>query len=704
MTASALPPTGLLCQLLASPELTVIHAARPRFGWIVADRRAGALQTAYHLQVATNLALLERDRPDLWDSGLVESDQSQAVRYAGGKLRPETAYCWRVRTWNDRGEASPWSTPQTFRTGPSTQENTTEQYPLQQSAVAPVTCVETGPGRLFLDFGRAAFGTLRLTVECPEPGGRLVAHLGERLAAPQTVDTQPPGCIRYRRVEQPLQPGRHTYTLRIPPDPRNTGPEAVPMPEQIGEVVPFRYAELEGLSPPAALVRVHQLIAHYPFDDQATAFSCSDEILNAVWELCRYSIKATSFCGVYVDGDRERIPYEGDAYVNQLSHYAVDREFSLARHTHEYLLRRPTWPTEWQLCSVLIAWNDYLYTGDPDSLTRCWDDLRAKSLLALAREDGLISAARATPEVLASLHLEGELKDIIDWPPGSFTEGGTGERDGYELVPCNTVVNAYHARALELLARIALVLARPEEAAQLRARQARVRQAIDDLFFDAERGVYIDGEGSTHASLHANIFPLAFGLVPPARRSRVVEFICSRGMACSVYGAQFLLEGLYRAGAAEQALALMTARHDRSWWNMIQAGSTVTLEAWDWRYKNNLDWNHAWGAAPVNIVSRYLLGVRPLAPGFSRILVQPQLAGLTEAQGRVPTIRGPVSVAVRQQPDRFTLDIELPANTTARVVLPVPIATGTLTLDGDPVLIGPIDPVGSGRHLVEWQG
>jgi hypothetical protein len=32
---------------------------------------------------------------------------------------------------------------------------------------------------------------------------------------------------------------------------------------------------------------------------------------------------------IYVDGDRERIPYEADAYINMLSHYAVDSEYSI---------------------------------------------------------------------------------------------------------------------------------------------------------------------------------------------------------------------------------------------------------------------------------------------------------------------------------------------------------------------------------------
>ncbi|MDD3275540.1 MAG: alpha-L-rhamnosidase C-terminal domain-containing protein [Kiritimatiellales bacterium] len=142
-------------------------------------------------------------------------------------------------------------------------------------------------------------------------------------------------------------------------------------------------------------------------------------------------------------------------------------------------------------------------------------------------------------------------------------------------------------------------------------------------------------------------------------------------MACSVYGAQHLLDALYRCGEADYALTLLTATHNRGWYHMIESGSTMTWEAWDWTYKNNLDWNHAWGAAPANIIVRRLIGVRPLEPGFSKILIQPQPGSLRQASCKVPTIRGPVFVSFENDPEKaFVLKIEIPVNTTARVGLP----------------------------------
>jgi len=595
---------------------------------------------------------------------------------------------------------------------------TAETKPLVQTVVPPVETRLADDGTLFIDFGRAAFGTLLLPSSNDPQHGPTVVHLGEKLVPDGRMDRHPPGSVRYIRFEQALEQGPGLTRIAIPPDERNTGPGAVKMPVEIGEVYPFRYAEIEraaGFDPSA----VRQVRVHYPFDDSASSFDSSDTVLNAVWDLCKYSIKATTFCGIYVDGDRERIPYEGDAYINQLSHYCVDREYALARYTHEYLIQHPTWPTEWQMHSVLIAWSDYMYTGDTKSLEAFYDDLCVKTLIDLARDDGLISteSALCTKELEERLHLYHPryifahgLRDLVDWPPGSFAEGGQGERDGHEMRPINTVVNAFHGRALALMSRIAHVLGHADDRSRFAERADMVKATINRLLFDRERGVYVDGGGSDHASLHSNMFMLAFDLVPEDRRESVVSFCRSRGMACSVYGAQFLLEALYRNGEGQYALELLTAQHDRSWWNMIQVGSTITMEAWDFKYKNNLDWNHAWGAAPANIIPRYLLGIRPLEPGFGKVLIQPQPGSLERVSGVMPTIHGPIQVSLEnREMQPFELRIDVPANVTAKVGLRLRHRQSTmLVVDGKRVaaeLEGStlfVDNIDFGTHVLTY--
>jgi hypothetical protein len=285
----------------------------------------------------------------------------------------------------------------------------------------------------------------------------------------------------------------------------------------------------------------------------------------------------------------------------------------------------------------------------------------------LEREDGLISTADVPALVSQSLHLSKEkLRDIVDWP--------VGERDGYEMKPVNTVVNAFHCRALALLSKMAGVLGENAEAADFQLAADRSQASLNRRLFDAGTGLYIDGEGSTHSSLHANMFPLAFGLVPVDRRAKVVKYIKSRGMACSVYGAQFLMDSLFDNGAGNDAIALMLGRGERSWRHMAEeTGTTIALEAWDQKYKPNQDWNHAWGAAPANLIPRKVLGIEPAGPGFSRAIIWPRCAGksstITWARGKVPTVKGPIGVDWKTSAGGFQLSVELPAGSTARIYL-----------------------------------
>jgi len=75
----------------------------------------------------------------------------------------------------------------------------------------------------------------------------------------------------------------------------------------------------------------------------------------------------------------------------------------------------------------------------------------------------------------------------------------------------------------------------------------------------------------------------------------------------------------------------------------------------------------------------------------------------------MPTIRGPVKVSFENNhAESFVLEVEIPANTTARVALPcMNDGKPVVLLDAKPVeaeLEGNfvvVDPVGSGKHILE---
>jgi alpha-L-rhamnosidase len=710
-------PSGLHIELLYHPEKTVITDFFPEFGWLVNSSYRDDFQTAYQIILSSSLDKIKKNQGDLWDSGKINSGQSNDVEYQGNTLPSNSTLFWKVRTWNKEQQVSSYSEPQMFRTGVLSRDYQTAHYPLEQHEIEPVNVVKKGDGRYFFDFGRAAFGTVKLFFDRVPPDGEIEVHLGEALKNENTIDDNPGGTIRYRKIAVKLENNKSSYVVEIPPDRRNTGPKAIKMPGTIGEVMPFRYCEIVNSPSDLKESSVKQLMVNYPFENNASVFESSNKILNDIWDLCKYSIKATSFCGVYVDGDRERIPYEADAYINQLCHYSVDREFTMARYSHEYLINHPTWPTEWIMHSVLIAWADYLYTGNSESLEYYYSDLMAKTLHQLERDDGLISSRTGlvTEQVLKSIHFDGNLRDIVDWPPGSFTKGGIGEQDGYVFTDINTVVNAFHYRSLILMSQIAAVLNKEDDASYFQQKAELVGQSINDKLFDSERKIYIDGIGTDHASLHGNMFPLVFGLVTEEYKRDVVDFIKSRGMACSVYGAQYLLEALYEVGEDQYALSLMTSTEsDRSWPHMIyEVGTTITLEAWDKKYKENLDWNHAWGAAPANIIPRCLMGIQPVEPGFTKFRIKPQVANLSSGSLDLPTIKGTIHVDFKNEgSSSFLLNINLPANTRADICIPkLKNDSSLLEVDGSEQVAKiqgnfvVVENVGSGQHrFVRYAG
>ena len=694
--AQTIQVSRLTVDLLHNPDLQVVNGypvvgfeggngieevrignRQPVLGWELVGTGAGTKQSAYQIILSERPDSIAKGVGTIWDSGRVLSDASTNIVYEGGTLAPNTRYAWAVKVWDEKGEASAWSPISRFRTADALTEYQTSFYPLQKTDEAPRE-IHAVDNSIRIDFGRAAFGQLRLTLNSPDGGEQVTVRLGEAVLPDGSINRKPGGTIRYAAYPLSLKKGIHTYQLQFPADKRNTGAQAVKMPAYIGEVLPFRYVELEGYTGKLEETDVVRSNVNYPFDDFASQFESSDSVLNAVWELCKYTVKATTFAGIYVDGDRERIPYEADAYINQLCHYSIDNEYSLARRSHEYLLHHATWPTEWILQSVLMAYHDYLYTGDLRSANYYYDDLKAKLLLPLRDANGLISTQTGNQNraLMNAIHYQGDsLRDIVDWPhTGGFGMEGNGETDGFVFTPYNAVVNAFHYRALKDMAELAGALGKKDDAIGFTQQAEETYHAFQSLLWDKKKGVFHDGVDTDHASLHTNMMALTFGLVPQKDRDRVMAFIRSRGMACSVYGSQFLMDATYMAGDADYGLSLLTSQSDRSWYNMIRAGSTMTMEAWDNKYKPNQDWNHVWGAVPANIIPRKLMGIEPLQPGWKTFRIRPQIGSLEWATIKMPTLKGDIHVSCKQGATDYRMQVVIPFNTNAFVELPGELA------------------------------
>lgn len=533
----------------------------------------------------------------------------------------------------------------------------------------PSLITESTRGNYLIDFGKVAFGNIELT---PNDSSRnpLTVHFGEALQNGQ-INRRPPGTVRYSVVHV-APDSTDPFVVAPKPDARNTEtnspnhPPAILTPKKWGTLIPFRWVEIEGWKGPLTSKNIKRRAAFdKSWKDNASHFECSDPTLNRIWDLCKYSIKATTFAGIFVDGDRERIPYEADAYLNQLSYYSTSKDNRIPRATFDHLMKYATWPTEWAFHMIFMAHADWMQTGDKQWLAQRYDALKPKLLPARLGADGLI---HSTEEHRTRT-------DIVDWP--------TGERDGFIFGETNTVVNAFYLRSLELMHQMAAALGKNEEAKEYADRYRNGLKAFRQKCFDPLTGLFRDGAGINHSSVHSNLFPLAFGLTPERHRAETADWLATQGMRCSVYAAQYLLEGLFEQGKANEALGLILAYNDRSWRHMVESGTTITWEAWDQKYKPNQDWNHAWGAAPANLLPRYILGVQPNEPGWKSALIRPNPGSLTYAKGTAPTPLGPIKLEVHRGPG-LMLRIQLPKDLPARIQLPLTIENPKITVNGQP--------------------
>jgi alpha-L-rhamnosidase len=642
---------------------------KPEFGWVVP--KGAVTQSAFQILVASTEENINNNIGDVWNSHQIRTNKSYDIEYAGQSLTAGKTYYWKARIWDQDNRLSRYSESQSFRMG-TAQKTITTPNSFQIDKIKP-SVFEKRDKVYFLDFGKAAFGTINFTYKAKK-AHVLTFRIGEQLESGNINRTPfPKSHIRYQEIKVPVKPGQTNYQLQVKVDERNTLPgKALPLPNGFPVMMPFRYAEVEGAKEPIVADNFTQLAYHSYWDESASAFKSSNDILNQVWNICKYTIKATTFNGLYVDGDRERIPYEADAYLNQLSHYTTDREYAIARQTIEYFMEHPTWPTEWQQHVALMFYADYMYTGNTELIAKYYEKLKFKTLYELSNEDGLITSTKMTPDLMANLGFPKTMKetfrDIVDWPSSGWggDPANKGERDAYVFKDYNTVVNAFYYQNMKIMAEFANVLGKNQESIDFELRALKAKKAVNEQMFDSKRGVYVDGIGTDHAALHANMLPLAFDMVPEEHIQSVVEHIKSRGMACSVYGSQYLMDALYNSGASDYALELLADTSDRSWYNMIRAGSTMTLEAWDLKYKNNLDWNHAWGAVPANIIPRGLWGIQPKTPGFGIASIKPQMSNLRNSQIEVPTVKGTIKGNYKfENPRLQVFEIEIPANMVA---------------------------------------
>ena len=172
----------------------------------------------------------------------------------------------------------------------------------------------------------------------------------------------------------------------------------------------------------------------------------------------------------------------------------------------------------------------------------------------------------------------------------------------------------------------------------------------------------LDAEhGRPELSQHTQVFGILTGTLDEAQGRRdLLRSMEGPGIAqCTVAMCNYLFRSLERTGLYEYT--------DRCWdiWRRMLADRCTTCVEAEGYARSEC---HAWGALALYELPSAVLGVRPAAPGYERILVRPCPGLLTSASGTVHTPRGDVSVSWEKRDGELSLRIEAEEEVKKRIV------------------------------------
>lgn len=448
-----------------------------------------------------------------------------------------------------------------------------------------------------------------------------------------------------------------------------------------------KYAQLIVRNAPNGIKIRHvgSIYFHYPVENRG-AFQSSDELLNHIWQVGRYTALECTHDAFEDCPSREKRQWLGDAYVHYLinaaafgtSTQAIDRQSLILategqrpdglmqmfapgdHHTNSIII--PDFNLHW----VLAVQHYFMHTGDIDLVENVFPAMQ-RSLAWFERQVG--------PNGL-----------VAELPYWHFIEWAHVGRDGEAAI-----VNAMFVGALRAATMLAHSLGYDRAGNRYTTLAARVSEALNNRHWDEDRGVYVDmvdpttGNQQPKVSQHANAVMILWDIAPRGRWERMIGRIMDAKrtkitaappvvpvgatldleedvVQANTYFGHFLYSALAKAGRFDLALKAIRD-HFRP---MLNTGTETLWESFD----PAASLCHAFSASAVYQLSAHVLGVVPVGPGFKRFLLAPQLADLDSAHGVYPTPLGGISVGWKLESNVLELSIIVPEGTEAEVVLP----------------------------------
>ncbi|MFT4177632.1 MAG: family 78 glycoside hydrolase catalytic domain [Luteolibacter sp.] len=643
-----------------------------------------------------------QSRAEAWVLNQPDRNRGEGVGYVecidARKLLPD----WTSITFND-SSWKPVSVVGPHPTKPWTGTLSPDLTRIQEYPIAPVSITSKGNGKYVIDLGKVYAGIPRIVFSGGNSGTTVTMRGSYTLNSSGEI---PPGTqsqstlMEYKAI---LDGQTFTY-------------EPV-------EYLGFRYFQIDNAPMPVTEDNFSFIVRHTELNPAASSFSSSNTTLNEVWEFMKHSV-ITCAMEEFVDTPtREKGGFLGDSFLQSTAAMLTFAERPLTQRTLNEFLQsmdqhwsspenrgrmNAVYPNndrgrdipDFTLSYLAWTWNYYMETGDRDFLIRNYDKLKSIGEYINRHIDpdtGLVT--RLTGGSNAYLH------GIIDWP-------ATMRYDYDMKTDPRTVLNGWAYAGLQTLAKISAETGNNADQELYLKRADALRTAFNDKLL-SPAGVYVDGllgggKPSAKTSQHANMFPLALGIVPEDKRDSVIELVKQQRMRVGMITVRWLVLALGEARQGPHLIDLFTNKEWDGWANNLSKGATSTWESWD-ADTTGQSMSHAWGAIGVEGYIRYILGIRPTKPQYEEVLIQPlDFANkLDWAKGTITTERGPISVHWKRNGDSLAMQVEIPVNVTAKIALPKGKTSSTaLTLNGKPAIATEegdyliLTGIGSGKHTI----
>ena len=280
-----------------------------------------------------------------------------------------------------------------------------------------------------------------------------------------------------------------------------------------------------------------------------------------------------------------------------------------------------------------------------------------------------------------------------------------------------TKLNILYAMALENAASLADAVQNATAAFQYRQQATAVRRAVNTYLYNSTAKFYMISDQQTAGiAQDTNSLAILSGIAAELNSNisqQLLEQMKEKLRVSNVNGTGYLsttpdgipvgasvivspyISFFHAAAAFEQDRSdLAFDVLDSVWAPMAQAGPYFTGTFWESERPNgypgaSTSMAHSWSAGITAILSKYVLGIKPVAAGYTKWSIRPQQGNLTWAAGSVSTPYGIITVNWNNSNAEFRIMVNIPRSTSG--VIYVPAKENCVIVNRSPLPVGSVN-------------